>query len=89
MKKLLLIGLVITGIAGSAQAYDTEQTHIKNILTTDQQQQAPGFVQECQTPLAEGLTEKEIQQRQEEIRQQAESKEFSKYWKISSIFFGS
>lgn len=88
MRKLILIGLVITGISGAAQASDTETNPVKAIPESSQKKQAPGFIEEGQAPLAEGLTEKEIKKRQENIRQQAESKELSRYWKFSSIFFG-
>lgn len=88
MKKLLLIGLAITGISGSLQVQAEQQNSAEQPVKSSPQTQPGTSIEKNQVPLNEGLTEKEIEKRQQEISQQAQSKESSRYWEFSKIFFG-
>lgn len=87
MKNLLLIGLIISSTSVVAQAQQNDHTLVQEFAKSGQKNQAPVSVEASLAPLNEGLTEKEIQKSQEQVRQQAENKELSKYWKFSNLFF--
>lgn len=88
MKKLLLIALAITGISGAAQVQAEEQGLAEQSVTINPKNQTDTPIEQNQAPLNDGLTEQEIEKRQQEISHKAQSKELSRYWEFSKVFFG-